>query len=144
MSTEQNKTIARRHVEEGVGKRNLSVVDELLATNFVLHATPPSGVPLDREGYKKLVSMIHTGFSDYRVTVEDMVAEGDRVVIRLTMRGTHKGEFMGITPTGKHVTWTGITILRIEGGKIVEIWNQVDSLGLMQQLGVVPPPGQGE
>jgi steroid delta-isomerase-like uncharacterized protein len=142
MTIEENKAIARRHVEEGVGKRNLSIVDELLATNFVLHAPLPSGVPLDREGYKKLVSMIHTGFSDYRVAVEDMVAEGDKVVIRLTMRGTHEGEFMGITPTGKHVTWTGITILRIEGGKIVEIWNQVDNLSMMQQLGVVPSPGQ--
>lgn len=85
--------------------------------------------------------MIRAAFPDLHVTVEDMVAEGDKVVARVTMSGTHKGEFMGIAPTGKQITVGIIEILRIAGGKVVEHWNVVDSLGMMQQLGAVPAPG---
>jgi len=85
--------------------------------------------------------MNHTAFPDFQVTVEDVVAEGDKVARRVTLSGTHKGEYMGIPPTGKQMTMGVITIERIEGGKIAEQWGEADMLGLMQQLGVMPPPG---
>jgi steroid delta-isomerase-like uncharacterized protein len=141
MSTEENKALVRRFDEEVWGKGNLAVADELLATNFVLHAPPPEVAP-DLEGYKQWVSTARTAFPDLQTTIEDMIAEGDKVVTRWTVRGTHKGEIMGIAPTGKQVTMTGISIDRIEGGKIVEEWNEMDMLGMMQQLGAVPPPKQ--
>lgn len=142
MSVEENKALVRRHVEEAWNKGNLSVLDEIMAPNLVNHNAPP-GITPDREGFKQIISMHRKAFSDLHVTVEDMVAEGDKVVNRWTVSGTHKGEYMGIAPTGKQVTLTGISIHRIEGGKIVEQWHEVDMLGLMQQLGVVPPPAQG-
>jgi steroid delta-isomerase-like uncharacterized protein len=138
--SEENKTLVRRLIEEAWNEGNLAVVDELLSPDYILHVAAP-GVP-DREGYKQVVSMYHTAFPDLRFTIEDTVAEGDKVVIRLTIRGTHKGEYMGIAPTGKQVAMTAIAIRRIEGGRIVEEWVETDRLGLMQQMGVVPPPGQ--
>ena len=96
---------------------------------------------LTGEGYKQFFAMTHSAFPDFHSTLEDMFAEGDKVVQRFTARGTHKGEFMGIPPTGKQVTITGIAIHRITGGKIVEDWVNMDMLGMMVQLGVVPPPG---
>ena len=95
----------------------------------------------DREGYKQFVTMHHTGFPDFDVKVEDVVAEGDKVARRVTWTGTHKGEYMGIAPTGKKITLTVITIERIEGGKIAEQWGEADMLGLMQQFGVILSPG---
>jgi predicted ester cyclase len=86
--------------------------------------------------------MFLTAFPDLHFTVEDMIAEGDKVVARITMSGTQQGAFMGIPPTGKHVAFTAIDINRIAGGKSVEHWWEMDALGLMQQLGVVPAPGQ--
>lgn len=142
MPVDENKALVRRSSEELWSKGNVAVIDELFATNYVLHAPPP-GVTPDREGYKQFVRMHHVVFPDFRNTVEDVIAEGDKVALRWTWSGTHKGEYMGIASTGKQVTVAGISILRIEGGKIVEEWDEVDMLGLMQQLGVVPPPGQG-
>ena len=86
--------------------------------------------------------MYLTAFPDLHFTVEDLIAEGDKVVARLTVRGTQQGAFMGIPPTGKHVTVTGIDINRLAGGKSVEHWLNMDTLGLLQQLGVIPAPGQ--
>ena len=113
MSTEENKAIVRRATEELFNKNNLAVIDELYATNFVSHGTP--AMTPDREGYKQFVTMSHTALPDFHTTIEDMIAEGDKVVQRFTARGTHKGEFMGIPPTGKQVTITGIAIDRIAG-----------------------------
>ncbi len=96
----------------------------------------------DLQGLKQFVTVVTAVFPDWHPTIEDMIAEGDKVVVRFTGSGTHKGEFMGIPPTGKQVTITAIAIQRIAGGKIVENWLQADMLGMMQQLGVVPPPGQ--
>lgn len=141
MSVEENKAIASRAVEELWNKNNLAVVDELYATNFVSHGLPE--VTPDREGYKQFVTISRTALPDFHTTVEDIIAEGDKVVQRFTARGTHKGEFMGIPPTGKQVTITGIAIDRIAGSKIVENWANMDMLGMMVQLGVVPTPGQG-
>lgn len=93
-------------------------------------------------GMKQFISMFRTAFPDLHSTVEDQVAEGGKVVTRWTARGTHRGSLMDIPATGKTVTMSGITINRLAGSKIVETWNTFDQLGLMQQLGVVPPPGQ--
>ncbi len=141
MSVEENKAIVSRATEELWNKNNLAVVDELYATNFVSHGSDIPGVTPDREGYKQFVTMSRTALPDFHTTIEDMIAEGDKVVQRFTARGTHKGEFMGIPPTGKQVTITGIAIDRIAGNKIVENWANMDMLSMMVQLGVVPPPG---
>ncbi len=140
MSVEENKAIEQRFFEEVVNNGNLAVIDELVAANFIDHTAPP-GAASDREGYKQFFAMAHNAFPDFRSTLEDMFAEGDKVVQRFTARGTHKGEFMGIAPTGKQMTVPGIAIHRITGGKIVENWTSMDMLGVMQQLGVVPPMG---
>ena len=140
MSVEVNKAIARRWGEEVWGKGSLASIDELFATDFVFNY-PPLGVAPDREGYKQAMTDWVAALTDIHGTTEDMVAEGDKVVVRWTFGGTHKGEFMGIAPTGKQVTITGISILRIVGGRIVEEWGEMDNLGLMEQLGVFPPPG---
>lgn len=137
MSTEENKVLGRRWIEEIWGKGNLAVVDEILASNFVFHYAPP-GVAPDREGYKQTLTMYRTSSPDMHYTVDDMVAEGDKVAIRWAGKGTHRGDLMEIAPTGKKVTITGISIIRIAGGKIVEEWTEQDMLGVLQQLGVAP------
>jgi steroid delta-isomerase-like uncharacterized protein len=139
MSVEENKALVHRYLEEVYNKKNVAAIDELIAPNLIAHAYGP---PADREGYKQVLSMLFTAFPDYHLTVEDMVAEGDKVAVRFTWSGTHKGEFTGLAPTGKQVTVTAMTIHRVEDGKVVETWGLVDRLGQMQQLGVVPSPGQ--
>ena len=140
MSTEENKAKQRRVWEEIINKGNLAVADELFATNYIYHG--PVGMEFKGpEGLKQLISMFRNALPDIHVTVEDMIAEGDKVVSRITGRGTHKGEMMGIPPTGKHTTVTGIIITRWAGGKEVETWEMLDMLSMMQQLGVVPPMG---
>ena len=136
MPTEENKALASRWMDEVWCKGNLDAVDELIATNFVFNWAPP-GVTSDRDGYKQTVTMQFTAFPDLHCTIDDLVAEGDKVVIRWTGNSTHKGEFMGIAPTGKKMKMTGISIIRIVGGKIVEEWTEMDQLGIMQQLGVI-------
>ena len=140
MSTEENKAIARRWTEEVWTKGNLAATDELLAADFVFNYPAP-GMEPDREGYKQTVSMFGAVPGPY--TIEDMVAEGNKVAVRWTWRGTHKGEVMGIAPTGKQVAITGINILHIIAGKIMEEWGEMDMLGMMQQLGVFPPGQAG-
>lgn len=138
MSTEQNKAIVHRFFEE----LNLTVVDELYVPDYVHHdpSLPPE-FQRGRDAYKQLVTMFHTGFPDIKVTVEDLVAEGDKVVARWTWRGTNQGEFQGMPPTGKQVTGSGISIHRIAEGKIAEAWVNFDALGMLQQLGVIPAMG---
>jgi steroid delta-isomerase-like uncharacterized protein len=140
--SEENKQIARRVPEEVFGKGNLDVVDELVADDFVNHdpSIPPE-VPGGREGLKTFAQVYLTAFPDLKIKVDDQVAEGDKVVSRWSASGTHQGELMGIPATGKQSEVTGITIDRIVGGKIVESWNNWDTLGLLQQLGVVPQMG---
>lgn len=111
--------------------------------DFVLHAKN-IGVELNREGYKQWVSMTSGTFSNIETTAEDMIIEKDKVVTRWTWVGTHESEYMGIAPTGKQLTITGISIDRVTEGKIVEEWIEMDQLGMMQQLGVVKPPEQEE
>ncbi len=143
MSTEQNKALFRRFMEEVFNRRNTSLIDELLAPDFVEREELPPGMPAGREGVKQLTAMFHRAFPDFKVTLDDMIAEGDKVVVRSTWSGTHKGEFMGIPPTSKKVSFGVIDIIRMAGGKAVEHWGQMDSMGMMQQLGVVPAPAEG-
>ena len=140
-STEVNKASMRRFYEEAFNKKNRAAIDEFIDPTQVDHAAPP-GTPGGLEGAKHTVAMYLTAFPDLYFTVEDLIAEGDKVVARLTTRGTQQGVFMGIPPTGKHVTVTAIDINRLAGGKSVEHWLNMDTLGLLQQLGVIPAPGQ--
>ena len=138
--SEENKTISKKVFEEVWSKGNLAVIDELLAEDFVDHNSPP-GLPQGREGFKIFAGMYLKAFPGVKMTVDDIIAEGDRVVARWTANGTHKGELMGIAPTGKDVKVTGINIDRIAGGKIAESWGEFDLAGMLMQLGVLPPLG---
>jgi len=138
---EENKAIGRRAFEEVWSQGKLDVIDEILTADFVGHIAGSPGIQ-GPESYKQFATMYRTAFPDLKFTVEDQIAEGDKVVNRWTFTGTHKGELMGIPPTGIQVT--GIDIYRIAGGKILEAWVNGDALGMWQQLGAVPKPGQGE
>ena len=138
MSTEAHKALVRHFVEEAQSQGRLEVLDELVAPTVVNHTAPP-GVPPDREGIRQLSALFRAAFPDGRMTVEDMIAEGDRVATRKTFRGTHQGAFMGLPPTGKPVEIGLIDLVRVVDGRIIEHWNAVDTLGLLQQLGVLPP-----
>ncbi len=138
MSTEDNKALARRGYD-ALNQRNLAAFEELVIPDLVLHNASMTIQGI--EAYKQFISMYFTAFPDLRFTIEDMIAEGDTVVIRQTARGTHQGNLMGIPPTGKQVSTTGINILRFANGKGVEEWFNGDDLGLLQQLGVVPTMG---
>jgi len=141
MSTEQNKAMARQMIEDIFSRGDLSRVDEYLAPDFVEREELPPGLPGGREGVKQLTAILRSAFPDFKATIDDLVAEGDKVVIRHTWTGTHRGEFMGVPPTGKSVSFGVIDIIRIAGGKVVEHWGLMDSMSLMQQLGASPPPG---
>ena len=141
MLTEENKAAVRRAYEAVNQQSVLAFADMFIDPNQIDHSAPP-GLPGGIEGARQLAAMFLTAFPDLRFTVEDMIAEGDRVVARITMSGTHQGAFMGIPPTGKHVAWTLIDINRVAGGKSVEHWSEMDTLSLVQQLGVVPAPAQ--
>lgn len=141
MSTDENKALVRRTIEEVWNKGSLAGVDELLATDYVGHfAILPEPVR-GHTAFKQFASHYFTAFPDIRVTIDDLVADGDKVVVRWTARGTHRGELMGIPPTGKPVTVTGMWIHRVAGGRIAEQWGVFDALGMMQQLGTIPAPG---
>lgn len=139
MSTEANKSIVRRYVEEVQNEGNLAALEELTAPAYVNHGAPP-GVPPNREGIKQLTAIFRQAFPDGRMTIEDMVAEADRVATRKTFRGTHQGELMGVPPTGKAVAIGLMDIARLVDGKVVESWHVGDDLGLLQQIGALPPP----
>lgn len=132
---EENKAIVRRWVKEAINKGNLAVVDEIIASDYVFHS--PGWDASGCEEIKQVITRFRSAFPDVNLTIEDLIAEGDKVVWRWLCRGTHRGEFMGIAPTGKQATWTGIVISRFEDSKMVEGWEDWDALGMMQQLGVV-------
>ena len=127
MSTEDNKTFIRRYFEAISGKDKATAVVHRYVTD---------------EELKHHIALNEVAFPNYELIAEDMIAEGDKVVVRSTFRGTHKGDLMGIAPTGKQVTMPLILIYRIADDKIVEHWMQADALGMLQQLGVIPPMGQ--
>lgn len=141
---EQNKMIDRRAIEEVWNGRNYDLVDELVASDFVGHASSPDQELHGPEAVKQFYMSLHSAFPDIRFTVDDQIAEGDRVVTRWTARATHRGDFQGIPATGKPGVITGVTIDRIAGGKLVECWTEMDDLGLLQQLGALPSPEQAQ
>ncbi len=125
--TEANKALIRRLFEEGFHSGKLVVVDEVFHPNFVDRSTPEQ--PPGTEGVKDYISMVRTGFPDISITIEDLVAEEERVVVRTTWRGTHLGEYEGIAPTGKQVTRSMIQIFHVKDGKLLEEWSEGESLG---------------
>jgi steroid delta-isomerase-like uncharacterized protein len=135
--SEANKAALRRLIDEAFTKGNLAVVDELIANDFVDHSPPPNTSP-DKAGLKEIVKLLRGAFPDLKLTIVDAIAEGDKVAIRLVSRGTHKGDFLGIAPTGRSINVNEQHFVRFAGGKIVEHWGVEDNLGMMQQLGVVP------
>ena len=140
--SEENKAFARRLCEEAWNQYDPSIVEKFYAPNCVRHDPAGVGSANGIDEIKQGASKLLTAFPDSHYTFDDILAEGDKVVIRWTFRGTHKGELMGTAPTGKKVTATGIVISRIEGGRIVEDWINWDALGMMQQIGIVPPLGE--
>ena len=140
MSIEENKAIARRIIEEFINKGDLSVADELFAADFVNH-NPGRGTTPDREGMKQYITNLRSAFPDQTLTIDDLIAEGDQVVLRMTGRGTHTGDFGIIPATGKQFEVPLISILRFANGKTVERWNVSDEVSLLQQLGIIPPMG---
>jgi predicted ester cyclase len=134
---ERNKAVIRRFVEEVQNNKSEAAYDELNDPAFVNLSSPP-GVPSDREGGKKFLWGFLNAFSDSRFTIDDMIAEGDRVVTKKTFTGTHTADFAGIPATGNKVTLQYVDIMRVRDGRIVEHWLSMDQLSFMQQLGVIP------
>jgi len=141
MSVEENKALVRRFYDEFVNGNNPAVAEELIATECSLYmggnlmGTGP-------EGYRRTLAMLRSGFPDLHTTIEDVIAEGDKVAERVTTSGTHRGEFMGVAPTGKRISMVGISIFKISEGKVAENRAVPDMLGLMQQIGAVTEPGE--
>lgn len=126
MPSEANKVLMRRLFEEGFNSGKLAVVDEIFHPDFVDRSTPEQ--PPGKEGVKDYISMVRTGFPDISITIEDLVAEEDKVVVRTTWRGSHLGEYEGIAPTGKQVTRSMIQIFHVREGRLLEEWSEGESL----------------
>jgi len=139
LGEEENKAVIRRFIEEFKNKANHSIVDELFSPTFVHHFQDPR-LPQGREGFKILGQSVAKAFPDVHVTIHDLVAEGDRVVERNSVAATHEGEFNGIPATGRKVAWTEIDMYRLQDDKVVELWPEIDFLGLLTQIGAIPPP----
>ena len=142
--SETNKTVVRRLFEEVWNKGNLPVTDELFAPNYAHHDSSTPDVGRGPESEKKRATLYRTAFPDLRLTIEDIIAEGETVMARWSCRGTHKGDLSGIAPTGKQFTISGISVARFTNGKMVEGWVNWDALGLMQQLGVIAEVGKSK
>jgi steroid delta-isomerase-like uncharacterized protein len=136
------KVLVRRLFEEVWNQGNLAAIDELFAPSYIRY-DPAAPEAKGLAGFKQLVVMLRTAFPDLHFTLEEVIAEDDKVMTRALLRGTHRGEYLGIAPTGKPVAVMGMVVLRIAQGKFQEGWLMMDNLGLLQQLGVVPPVGQG-
>ena len=139
--SDANKALASRFIEEFWHKGNFDIADEIMGLNFVNH-NPAPGIPVDRDGYKEWGALFRSAFPDQQAVAEDIIADGDRVVIRWSTTGTHQGEFMGVPATGKPINIGGITIVRVADGLVIEDWTEMDAVGLMQQIGAIPVPGQ--
>lgn len=135
---EQNKLAARRYLDEIWNHGNMNAVDELYAPFFIDH-TPAPGTSPDREGVRQSIQMIRDAFPDGRLTIHELIAEGDYVTGRFSFKGTHLGELDGTPPTGKQVTIQGIALSRFANGKIVESWELTDQWLYLRQIGVARP-----
>jgi predicted ester cyclase len=144
MSTEENKRIFMRYIEEVWNVGRMEAADEMFESNYIARRPSHPEGELDVVGpqvIKNYVQMFRSAFPDLRVTIQDMVAEGDLVVGRGIVSGTHQGNLFGYAPTGRRATWTLMGVDRFANGKIVEGWGDMDMLGALQELGVLPPPG---
>jgi predicted ester cyclase len=137
MSTAANKAGIQRTIEEFFNQGIVAVADDLIAGGYAEHSPAPREWPIGLAGIKHAVMMFHTAFPDFHWAVEDMIVEGDKVAVVVTAHGTHRGELMGLPPTGKQAIWTEIHIIRIADGKQAEHWGVRDMLGILQQLGFV-------
>lgn len=136
MSIEENKALAQRWCE-AFNQQNWAGIVAMTAPDFVQHGAPP-GISADLAGHERLMTALWTAFPDAQQVNDELIAEGDKVVERYTVRGTHQGAFLGLPPTGKQVSVSALGIDRIKDGKIVETWISMDALGLLQQLGALP------
>jgi steroid delta-isomerase-like uncharacterized protein len=143
VSSEENKAIFRRYVEEVGNEGRLELADEIF-DRYLAHQADGSVLERGPEEVKRFMGEFRQAFPDFHSTVEDQIAEGDKVVTRWTMRGTHEGEFRGMPPTGNKLEITGIGIFRFSEGKVVESWDNFDQLGMMRQLGAIPSSGQSQ
>ena len=138
MTTDDNKALVQRFYDEVINQKNLAALDQFVSPNAVNH-TVPTGLP---QGPSQFLGLHFNAFPDVKVTVEDLLADGDKVIARVSIRGTQQGAFGSIHPRGKPITVMTINIFRIVNGKMVEHWGLTDRLSALQQLGVVPLPGQ--
>lgn len=141
MSVEEHKALIRRFFAEVINAGSAAAIDELLSADCLFRFGGME--PGNRETFKQVFPMFRTAFPDLHATIEDEIAEGDRVAVRFTWQGTHRGAFMGVPATGKRATVSAMAWYRVRDGKIVEDIVQEDTLGMLQQLGAIPPPGQG-
>jgi steroid delta-isomerase-like uncharacterized protein len=138
--SEENKTVVRRFIEEVWNNGNLDAIDELISEDHVDHDPAQAESPGGREGVRAFVQMYRAAYPDTHIEMGEMVAEGDLVAGNWTATGTHQGELMGIAPTGRSISITGMGMDRIRDGQIVESWGNYDSLGMLAQLGALPAP----
>ena len=134
MSAEENKALLHQYIQEVWENRNLMALDEFLSPTYERHRSP-TAQPLTRDGQKQLLTLFRTAFPDIQITVEEVIAEDDRIAFRSTMHGTHLGEFLGVPPTGRQVTVGLVDIIHIENGKFIEQWGGPDLWDLLKQLG---------
>lgn len=138
----ENKELMHRVNQELYSEGNLDFIDDYIADEYVEHNTSSPEPVRGPEEYRENVRMLRNAFPDMEVTTEHVIADGDKVVNHWTVHGTHEGEMMGIEPTGREVEFSGISIAKMEDGKVVEGWTNVDVFGMLQQLGVVDAPGE--
>ena len=137
-TTEERKALIRRFYEEVWNRGNLDYLDQVIPPDHIFRIPGFMPGPFGRKEFRQLVATYRTAFPDVHFTIDDQIAEGDRVVHRWTAQGTHLCELTGIPPTGKRMTVTGIGIGRFEGGRLVEGWDEWDAVGLLRQIGVIP------
>jgi steroid delta-isomerase-like uncharacterized protein len=143
VSEEDNKAVIRRWIE-AYNNRDMQAEADVLDPGFVAHVPAAPGPLEGLEAWRKFTTAFVEAFPDLRLTVEDILSEGDKVAARVAFHGTHRGEFQGIAPTGKEVAFSSIEVNRVVGGKVEEHWVELDLLGLMQQLGAIPEPEHSE
>jgi steroid delta-isomerase-like uncharacterized protein len=140
MAGADNVATVRRWTDQGFGEGKVELADVLVAEDFINHNPVPGQAP-GREGLKAAVNSLRAAFPDLSVNLEDVISQGDKVVLRDTIRGTHQGPFAGVPPTGRTITVSRISVFRVVDGQIKEHWGLVDMLGVLQQLGAIPRPG---
>ena len=141
VTLDDNKQVFRRFVDQVMNQGNLSAIDDIMTPDFVEHEHMPPGIPLNRDGVKQFFSILHGAFSNVHARIDDEIAEGDKVVARLTVRAEHTGVFAGIPATGRHVSFEVIDICRIANNRMLEHWGITDQMALLQHLGAAPGPG---